>query len=263
MNRSCLAALYAESIVHDIMEKEARTSVRRVGLAGTEFKVSEETITEEMILNLVDRFSDVVEAVLFTRTMEARRTGADWLWCFETPRQSHYMLVQAKRPSEPLSVPWHRWTIDLSAELNTVTGKTQHQTLIDAAKQLRIKPMYCLYLPACPRFGCEELGFDWDMAPHWYWPRIHHCRSGFVHLSKAESWQIGRTQIKFWEPPGITLAALACCEYSGKGTRGPEREPGYWDAANPEVTFEGLVAQLREQNTVAGAIKIRVEEANG
>lgn len=265
MTRSCLAARYAESIVAHLLSKEARTAVARLGIKDSEFKIAEETLTETMLLDLLDKYSDVVEAVLFTRTVEARKTGADWLWCFDTPRGSQFMLVQAKRPRESMNQFGGTWTIALPQTANENTQKTQHETLLDAAMQLGVRAVYCLFMPARSRSGCTAKGDDWfmdDLIPFWPWHRMH--GSGFIHLSNALAWRTGSHSIRPWEPPGITLSALVCCEYSGARLIGRTFDQGYWAAPSDNLTFGGLVERIRglgNEINIQGALRFKVEQA--
>jgi hypothetical protein len=265
--RSCLAALHAESIVRSFLTKEARTAISRFGVGSGEFKIGEETITEAMLLDLADKYADVVEVMLFSKSFEARRTGADWLWCFETPTGNHFMLVQAKRPEEPMSHSARSWTIKLPTTKNKTTRKTQHKTLLDSAKALGVTPIYCLFMPAMPTSGCAALeGVDFEEL-YSHWPHWGPRSRGFVPISRASAWSEGSHSVIKWDPPGITLTALVCCTYRQRGTlkASNERPDDYWDMQGADLSFDPLVGRILNmgaESGVKGIVKFRVGGPN-
>ncbi|HUD76010.1 MAG TPA: hypothetical protein VMQ76_13140 [Terracidiphilus sp.] len=135
--RSCDAALHAENVVLARFELESSAQTVRLGANATPMKVSEETINETFLLELGRYYSDVVQVVSFTRAAEARLSGADWAWHFETPMGAFQMLIQAKRVEEHIGEP-PDWHVTLPTSTNEATGKTQHQTLLDAAARLGV-----------------------------------------------------------------------------------------------------------------------------
>lgn len=222
-------------------------------------------MTETMILDLADRYSDVVDVVLFTKKRESESTGADWYWCFETPTGSHHMLVQAKRPAESMAYGIHSWTVNIPSEIRA-SGKTQHKTLLDEANDLGVTPIYGLFLPGVRNTCCDEVLHIWPLG----WPDdcaepFLPCGLGFIHVSRAASWHIGQRQVHLTEPPGISLAVLVCCYQAGKSLlefgRAADRQENYWDMRNDNISFDGVVARISQsvdESPVKGAVRMRV-----
>lgn len=254
--RACQAALAADDLIAEMLQTEAMGGARRIGTTGiAPLKFGEETLSESMLARLSTMFADVVDVVMFTRMVEARRTGADWLWCLDTPSGRYFMLVQAKRPNESMANGPHPWTVTLSSEPNKHTGKTQHSTLVDAAAALRVTPCYCFFLPAIVQSECEEQ-VRLARLNFWHYPPL-----AFIHLLPAAKIAPGTHEFALRRPnSSFTLVELLCCMLAGD-------KPGiakFGDdiIAPMDLTFENIVERIannEEFQSISGAMEIRIE----
>lgn len=261
--RACEAARHAESLILDRFRQEAECPFHRIGASIEPMKVSEETLTEMMLLDLATRYSDVIRVVTFTRTTEARRTGADWAWIIRSQLGPMRMLVQAKRIEEHVSTP-PNWHVVLPYDKNRHTGETQHETLLASAKRLAMSPVYCMYFPGRRKHVCSRLFPSWefDLWEPWYPPfRL----AGSMHIVRAESQSLGRLQVSGFDPPGITLSELLCCVYGRNRDEEVSTDEHKWmfrGEQQAEQSFEALVEEIRSLDSVniAGAVEVRLRE---
>lgn len=259
LSRACQAALAADDTIGDLLHTESICRARRLGTTGVEpLKLGEETLSESMLAHLSTMFSDVVDVVMFTRTVEARRTGADWIWCIDAPSGRYFMLVQAKRPDESMANGLAKWTITISTKPNKYTSKTQHQTLVDAASALGVTPFYCLFLPGVRTSDCDFSVISSRVTP-WY-----HFPFAFVHLLPASAVTPPTLTIHSLRThPCRTLVELVCCMFAGG--QGAMAGDDYWRLVPQDSTFEEMVESIADNEnlqSISGAIHIQVEKTN-
>ncbi len=117
---------------------------RRGASKAAKLPISEETITENLLLDLHQKYPGQVTIVPFTKPMEGK-TGADWAWSFESfdGKRSFPMLVQAKA----LDHRDHEYP-----EISRFIGrsKTKPKTkqidqLLKTAKKLNFPAVYAFY----------------------------------------------------------------------------------------------------------------------
>lgn len=263
MTRSCRAALFVESIILQHLRREATLAISKVMPGGrvSPMKIQEESMAEDMLMRLTNLYSDIVSVITFDKSIEGRATGADWLWWFDTPSGAQTMLIQAKRPAEHMTHfnLRNQWTISRSTKKNWKTRKTQHQTLLDAADFLGVKPVYAIYAPVLREQWCQELyrfhGFHW---PIWNTPIL--CNS-FISIIEATTLKkTGNIPIDPLYPLDVSLVYIICCPFSNRGSRDKQNYEVFASLAPKQQTFEKLVAQVtelnQETNRIAGAIRI-------
>lgn len=106
--------------------------------------ISEETVTENLLLDLYQKYPGDVTIVPFTKPLEGK-TGADWAWSFESSdgKRSFPMLVQAKA----LDHRDHEYPEigRFIGRSKTTPKKKQIDQLIRTAKKLNFPALYAFY----------------------------------------------------------------------------------------------------------------------
>ena len=113
---------------------------------------SEETITEDLLLNVQKAHPQEVSTFPFTKRKEGA-IGADWEWWLTNGRQWVGLLIQAKK-LDPKTNKYEK-----------IVYKTQMQDLIQSARKKGISPLYFFYnftkLPTkCLAWNCGSTPFD-------------------------------------------------------------------------------------------------------
>lgn len=105
---------------------------------GAKIRLSEETITDNLLLYLTRQHPTDIHIRKFTKWEEGRETGADWEWWFVRGSDGLPLRIQAKR-------------IDVTSQdypelqKDYVKSNAQVDLLLRAAKKRNFYPMYCLY----------------------------------------------------------------------------------------------------------------------
>ncbi|WP_421407421.1 DUF6615 family protein [Agrobacterium tumefaciens] len=117
---------------------------RRGASKAARLPISEETVTENLLLDLYQKYPGEVTIVPFTKPLEGK-TGADWAWSFESSdgKRSFPMLVQAKA----LDHRDHEYPEigRFIGRSKTTPRKKQIDQLIDTAKKLNFPAIYAFY----------------------------------------------------------------------------------------------------------------------
>jgi hypothetical protein len=253
VSRACHAAISANKKIGEMLNEESICGARRAGMGRIEsLKLGEETLSESVLVHLSTYFSDVVEVVMFTRTVEARKTGADWLWCIDTPSGRYFMLVQAKRPEESMASGLRNWTINFSTKPNQFTSKTQHDTLVSAASKLGVTPSYCFFLPMLASPGCS---FPIPIGLGTRWPYL-----SWIHLIPVSKVAVPKMSVDPIHPIGTSLTDMLCCKLqSGPSTTDASE---IWPLEPMDIEFDELVDRIssdEEFSAIAGAVRFQVE----
>ena len=115
---------------------------KRDAVKKSRLSLSEETITETILLDLKTQYPGNVKVVAYNKPQEAK-TGADWIWSFVSADRSRSaaMLVQAKRLEDAeLEYPGINRNIG-----KRVPPVRQIDQLLDTARRLGIPAVYAFY----------------------------------------------------------------------------------------------------------------------
>lgn len=102
--------------------------------------ISEESITDFLLLDLKRALPQNVFMHKFSKAVEGKTTGADWEWWFVGHNRGFGMRVQAKR----LSPRTQRYE-DLGRLAGKKSGKRQVDLLLDDARKSNLYASYCFY----------------------------------------------------------------------------------------------------------------------
>jgi hypothetical protein len=102
--------------------------------------ISEESITDFLLLDLKRALPHSIFMRKFSKAVEGRTTGADWEWWFVGQNRGFGMRVQAKR----LSAGTKRYE-DLGRLAGKKSGKRQIDLLLDDARKSNLYASYCFY----------------------------------------------------------------------------------------------------------------------
>ncbi len=125
-------------------------------------KVSEESITDFLLLDLKRACPSSVAIQKYTKHREGKTTGADWEWWLVGQGKAFGMRVQAKR-LDPVSCKYEE--LD-----HTVPRRRQKQVnlLLKDARSHNLYPVYCFYnywdkLATPPKWRCRSYAPHWDL----------------------------------------------------------------------------------------------------
>jgi hypothetical protein len=124
--------------------------------------ISEESITDFLLLDLKKALPNNIFVRKFSKLQEGKSTGADWEWWFVGGGRGFGMRVQAKR----LSTATQKYE-DLG-RLAGKSGKLQVDLLIKDAQKANLYPAYCFYnfwdsAKPLPAWNCRSFVANWRM----------------------------------------------------------------------------------------------------
>lgn len=164
-------------------------------------EISEESITDFLLLDLTRALPDNIFVKKFSKTAEGKTTGADWEWWFIAGNQGFGMRIQAKR----LSIGTSRYK-----ELKRRAGKNgglQVDLLLKDARRANLYPAYCFY--NCWDSGETPPGWNCrTFPPNW---RLFGC-------AIADAWAIkalvskGQDDLRSVGNVSLPWSCLVCCQ---------------------------------------------------
>ena len=167
-----------------------------------DLSISEESITDFLVLNLRRALPNTVFVKKFSKPVEGKTTGADWEWWFVGRGRGFGMRVQAKR----LSTKTKQYE-DLGRLAGKKPGVSQVDLLIQDAQNSNLYPAYCFY------------NF-WDSSvtmPFWNcgsFPRD--CRMFGCAVADAEAIKIlisnGQNGLQSVAKISLPWSCLVCCQ---------------------------------------------------
>lgn len=177
----------------------------RLGLS-----ISEESITDFLLLDLRRALPNNVFVRKFSKSEEGKTTGADWEWWFVGSGRGFGMRVQAKR----LSTKTQRYE-----DLGRFAGKShslQVDLLIGDAQKTNLYPAYCFYNywhPSItpPTWNCRSF------PPYW---RMFGCAVADAAAIKALISK-GRDDLQSVARCCLPWSCLVCCQGFAAGPQTP------------------------------------------
>ncbi len=104
--------------------------------------LDEETITQTLLIDMAAQLGPLIRIESFTKSQEAKQTGADWEWwfCDGEDEPTFGLRVQAKKLQSRASGPFYDFDY-----VTPSTGKRQIDRLIESADRDRLPAVYALY----------------------------------------------------------------------------------------------------------------------
>lgn len=128
------------SLCHYFQGEAIATWLKIAAAHRVGFAYGEETITENILLNLHLRHADKIKIWPYDKWMKEPDTGADWEWWIGHTGEWFGMRVQAKK----ISLPLEDYGSILTYKTKSKT-KSQIRILIEQAELYGVTPIYCLY----------------------------------------------------------------------------------------------------------------------